>query len=381
MATAAHRPHRWLAAVAAVVLAALSACSFGAPGEPRLPPAESHTVSGEDLATVIDDLFANDYNDAYRNRRALLVTVDGRTVLERYHKSSAATTVNSQSVGKTIMATLIGIALDEGHLQSPDQTLPELLPSYRSSMTPEGMRISLRHLLTMTAGLPSDDDPRAVEITQDWVSRILASGPTRPPGDAFAYSSAGSHLLSVILSEATGRSTLDYAREKLFTPLGIDTTPAAEPVASPENLGVYERAAFAWPTDPEGHHIGGGGVKLTAVDMAKLGELWLGMGRWRGRRLVSAEWMAQAQQEHVPTDSDQATGYGYQQWVLTSDGHTAFAAIGYAGQLIEWVPDKGLVVVVQSASPADPSATAEPGTADTLSYMGLVQSLITPVIR
>ena len=115
------------------------------------------------------------------------------------------------------------------------------------------------------------------------VARILADGPVQPPDQGFLYSSAGSHLLSAILRQAVGRSVLDYARQKLFAPLGIDTVPAAEPVAAPENLPAYEKAGFAWPVDPQGVHDGGGGQKLTARDLAKLGQLWLDAGRWRGR--------------------------------------------------------------------------------------------------
>ncbi len=111
--------------------------------------------------------------------------------------------------------------------------------------------ITLRQVLTMTAGLPPDrpDDPAYVR-TGDWVAAILREGTQQ-------------------------RSVLDYAREKLFTPLGISTIPAAEPVAREENLAAYNRARFAWPTDPQGNYVGFTFLKLTARDMDKLGRLWL----------------------------------------------------------------------------------------------------------
>jgi CubicO group peptidase (beta-lactamase class C family) len=186
------------------------------------------------------------------------------------------------------MSTLIGIALDEGHLRDVDQTLPQPLQSHARTMPPPLKSVTLRQILTMTAGLP--EDPRDLPgfvTTNNWVAAILQDGIQQPPGQSFAYSSAGSHLLSAILTQATGRSTLDYARQKLFTPLGINTVPAAEPVARQENQATYDHAGFAWPTDPQGNHVGFSFLKLTPRDMNKLGQLWRNNGRWKGRQLVS----------------------------------------------------------------------------------------------
>lgn len=126
--------------------------------------------------------------------------------------------------------------------------LAELLPSYRSVMYPKTSAITLRQLLTMTSGLPPDDVfDRYPEVppSGDWAAKILTDGPVQRPGEGFRYSSVGSHLLSAILRQATGRSVLDHAREKLFDPLEIDTVPAAEPIIAAKNVPAYEKAAFA----------------------------------------------------------------------------------------------------------------------------------------
>lgn len=114
-------------------------------------------------------------------------------------------------MGKTILATLIGIAIDENLLRGPDQTLAELLPSYRAQMTPQARAITLGQLLTMSAGFPTDDVFLASVFgnTKDWVATIFSLVTTERPGSRFSYSSAGSHLLSAGLSEATGRSVLE----------------------------------------------------------------------------------------------------------------------------------------------------------------------------
>jgi CubicO group peptidase (beta-lactamase class C family) len=374
----------WTAAVVAAVT--LASCTSSSPAaRPGQSPTASSTaarrVDTAHMVRLLDVFFADDAatTNQFRNRRALLVTVDGRFVVERYWHSSPMTSGNIASITKTIIGTLIGIALDEGKLHSINQTLGQLLPSYSRSMNAHVAAITLRQLLTMTSGLPADDDPyleQVFQTRQDWVRAILAHGITEQPG-RFQYSSAGSHLLSAILSQATGRSVLDYAREKLFDPLGITTRPAAEPVAVPKNIDVYERARFAWPTDPQGRHTGNALLKLTARDMAKLGQLWLQDGRWNDRQLVPARWIKAARTDRVPTGDGAAEAYGYQVWLGTSDGHDAVMARGSGGQLIEMVPDLGLVVAVLSHQNL---LHPDVGVADNGDYISLVATFIAPSI-
>ena len=300
------------------------------------------------------------------------MSVHDRPVFERYYHSTAATTGNVFSVTKSVMSMLIGIALDERKLRGVDSTLAELLPAYAATMPAAVKAVTLRQVLTMTAGLPPDPPDLPAFVTSgDWVGSIVSEGTRQPAGQDFAYSSAGSHLLSAILRQATGRSTLDYARAKLFTPLGISTLPAAEPVAREETRPAYDRAGFAWPTDPQGNHVGFSFLKLTARDMDKLGQLWLNRGRWGGRQLVSAAWVNESTTSQVETQTTPEQ-YGYQWWVTTADGHPAFAAVGYGGQLIEVVPDLDLVTVVAS--------TDAIGAAGPEVYLDLVSSYIAPAI-
>ena len=362
--------------VLAAALTVTVACTPSAPYTKPSPPAA--------LAKQFDALLAMDATGAYRNLREVRVTVDGDVILERHFRVAANASLNVESVGKTILGTLVGIAIDEGLLRGLDQTLVDLLPTYRTDMGSEVRSITIRELLTMSAGLPTDDVfyPSVFDTTKDWVATILSTGTTTPGAGTFSYSSAGSHLLSAVLSQVTGRSVLDYAREKLFNPLGIDTVPAAEPVALVKNRAEYEQARFAWPTDPQGHHIGGGGMKLTAPDLSKLGQLWLHDGVWKHRQLVSRSWMAASRAPQISTDGRGVTdSYGFQQWVTTSAGHNAFAALGFGGQLVEVVPALKLVVVMQSQTSGDPRQTRpEPGTASEPEYLAIVDNVIAPAI-
>jgi CubicO group peptidase (beta-lactamase class C family) len=372
------RSRLWLAAV---ILAVSTACT-GSPsgsGSGETPAGQQTSSSPEQVAAVFDELVKGDTAGVYEDLRAVLVLVGGRPLVERYYDSSAEATSNVASVTKSVMSILVGIALDEGVLGSVDQTLSELLPEYAAIMAPDVAGITLGQVLTMTAGLP--EDPRAPATTphylaEDWVAAILSGGLEQPPGEGFAYASAGSHLLSAILVEATGRSVLDYARDKLFNPLGISTDPAAEPLAVEENLPVYEAASFAWPVDPQGVHLGDAFLKISAPDMAKIGQLMLDDGRWDAKQIVPAQWVTESTRAHVSTGGYGIGGddYGYHWWVTTADGHDAFAAVGFGGQLIEVVPDLALVVVV--------SCTIPEGNVhlDASTFRGLVNAVVAPAI-
>ncbi|MGZ6269644.1 MAG: serine hydrolase domain-containing protein [Candidatus Limnocylindrales bacterium] len=393
-----------MAAACAAVAAVASACTSGtsstnssAAGGASAPPTSvtgpsaagqgSHRVAA-DLGRKVDAFFAADTTGHYRNRRAVIVTVDGRLVVSRYSKSTPASTFDIQTMGGAVMGILIGIAIDDGKLRSLDQTLPALLPSYRSMMSPADKTITLGQLLNGSSGLDGDDIfySEVWGTSRDWVGRILEDGPTQgSPGSGFYFSSASMHLLSVILSQATGRSSLDYAREKLFTPLGISTTPVDEDTFLPVNSAAYERAGFAWPTDPQGHHLGAVALKLTGLDVAKLGELWLDKGRWDGRQVVSAGWITRSESplQTIGTESDGAPiGYGYNLFTAKITGHDVFAAVGLGGQLIEVVPDLGVVVAVLSQSPFNPVGAVDPGTTpDGGDYDQFVSDVIEPAVR
>ncbi len=335
-------------------------------------PADLEAV-GDQVAAGVQALFDESPTGAYDNVRAVLVAVDGHRIVERYYESSAAATHNVWSVTKSVMSMLVGIALEDGHIDSVDQTLAELLPSYADHMSPQTEAITLQQVLTMTAGLPTGADEEELATTRDWVAAMLDASPVSRPGRDFAYSNPGSHLLSAILVEATGQPVLEYAREQLFSPLGIVTDPAAEPVMLAAAAAEYAEARFAWPTDPAGLHTGWCCLKLTARDMETLGQLWLDEGEWNGTQVVPAEWVAESTRPHVATTELGRAHYGYQWWVTEADGRPAFAAVGYDGQLVEIVPELDLVVVVVS----------EEGTMNVQSdaLLSIVANVIAPAVR
>ncbi len=255
---------------------------------------------------------------------ALLVARHGRLVLERYyHGYDRTSPFDLYSITKSVTSALVGIALSERRLRSVGEPLADFLP-----VAGRAHKITLRHLLTMTAGFPGDADPRnSVGEPADLVRALLRRPLVHRPGAKFAYDTPSSHLLSAVITRATGGSEGRYAQARLFGPLGI-------------HLPEY------WPTDDQGTTYGGTGLTLTARDAAKLGQLYLDRGRWHGRQLVPAPWVAESTRAQV--ELGLGRGYGYDWWTERRRGLDSYAALGYGGQMVAVILDLDLVVAVFS---------------------------------
>jgi CubicO group peptidase (beta-lactamase class C family) len=357
---------RGLVAVA-LIGATMAACTDSAPAPAEATPAFWPTAGwrtaepqsqGVDPAALAQ--LDHQIDTTFTEVRSVLIVRHGHIVHERYRPGlSAGSGHDVRSVTKSFVATLVGIALGEGRITSLDQTVGELLDAPRSALA----AVTVRHLLTMTAGLagdPAGED--TLWASPDWVRQILGRRLIAEPGVRFQYSSASSHLLAAIVARATGRSVLDYAREKLFTPLGIDTTKIHQPKVGgafdPATDPAYTRAAAAWPVDPQGIHYGGAFLRLPTRELAKLGYLYLNGGRWEGTQVVPAEFVTAAT---TPTGlpPDVVTGYGLHWWIDDDGaGQRSFTAVGYGGQYVAVVPDRDLVVVVTTILRARPTRAA-----------------------
>jgi CubicO group peptidase (beta-lactamase class C family) len=260
----------------------------------------------------------------FRGVYALIVMREGRPLLERYYHGAAADQpFQTHSVTKSVLSMLVGIALAENELPGIDATLGELL-DVPEGADPRVRGITLRQLLTMTAGWP-DRQVRGRNV----VTALLRRPLERSPGTGWEYDSGSSHLVSALLASATGRPASAYAAEKLFEPLGIQP--------------------LEWPADPQGVTSGGAGLVLRARELALLGDLYRRDGRWRGRQLVPAEWVRESTRPAERTGDVLFDSYGFHWWVDRATG--AYAARGFGGQLIAVVPRERAVIVV-GADPA-----------------------------
>ena len=157
----------------------------------------------------------------------------------------------------------------------------------------------------------------------DMVQHILDLPMASEPGREFGYNSGGSHLLSALLTQRTGQSAEEFARQQLFGPLGI--------------------RRWAWPEDAQGNSHGWGDLRLTSPDMARFGYLFLKQGLWNGKPVVSRRWVRQAARGRVVPEP--GSGYGYQWWVR-EDAPARYEALGRGGQMITVVPQAELVIVL-----------------------------------
>jgi len=272
---------------------------------------------------------------------SLLVVKNGYLVFERYFREGGAERVAViHSVTKSVMSALIGIALDKGYLNSVDQKIIEFFPEYvTGDLNPRKKRISLKHLLTMSAGFKWNEWGLILWswiTSPDWGKFAIQLPQENNPGEVFNYNSSTSHLLSMILSKSTKVSTLDFADQNLFKPLGIQ----------PQN----------WQRDPQGFYVGGFGLWLSARDLAKFGFLYLNNGFWNGQAIVPKDWVNESTRQWMFAHTVYGpTGYGYQWWVKQVDDCHSYRAIGRRGQFIVVVPKLDLVMVVTSRTePPDP---------------------------
>jgi CubicO group peptidase (beta-lactamase class C family) len=307
------------------------ACGSDAAGpDARYPEAAAHGMDAGALERAFSE--ARDIEGI----RTLLVQREGVLIAEEYfHGSRPDSLYQVWSVTKSIVSVLTGIALDRGDLTGLDQTLAEYLAPIVDSIPDDKGRITVRDLLTMTCGLEWHEldggDQYSTWIhSPDMIQYVIDLPWVSPPGRTFHYHTGCTHLLAVLVAEATGTPLLDFAREHLFGPVGIEESD--------------------WWTDEREYYTGGMGLYLRPADMVKLGELMLREGVWNGAPVIPADWVRASTAAQVSTGNAVPFGpeYGYLWWVGHDDGRDFYFANGYAGQFILVVPELDLVATATS---------------------------------
>lgn len=262
---------------------------------------------------------------------SLIVARHGRIVGEAYWDGmSLDRPVNVKSASKSVLSALVGIALREGYLESLDETVASQLPEYFGPDTdPRKREITLRDLLTMRSGLETTSfgSYGAWVSSRDWVGAALARPVVDEPGGRMIYSTGSAHVLSAILTRATGMSTRELAERYLFGPLGV-------------RIG-------GWQRDPRGIYFGGNNMRLSPRALMRFGQLYLDGGHWSGRWIFPAGWVEASWRSRTRSRWNDY-GYGYYWWSRTMAGHRVNFAWGFGGQYVFVVPDLELVVVATS---------------------------------
>lgn len=276
---------------------------------------------------VLSELFHAVKKNEYAIDSVIIVR-NGYVVLESYGQLQEPHFRHQiHSCTKSVVSALIGIAIDEGYIESVDQSVLELFPD-KSPRIPDSdkQEITLRHLLMMAAGLACEDSVsyqfkglKQMWQSDDWVQYMIDLPLVETPGTRFEYCNGASALLTAVIQNTTGMSAFDFARRHLFNPLKIEDA--------------------HWKS----HHgitIGYSELTMRPLDMARFGYLFLHDGRWNNHEIISDEWVEESTTKQISTTL--ADGYGYQWWVMAPD---RYGARGAHGQRIFVVKDKDMVVV------------------------------------
>ncbi len=336
------RPAALLAGLVAVTVLAACAEAPEPRGRGAMDSLELAAAEATPIRTVgLDSLrleAALEQAAALPRLRTLIIARHGEVKAERHFRGPGLDApANTKSVSKSVLSALVGIAIAEGYLEGVNQTVAPFFEQYLGAEDdPRRRAITVGHLLSMQSGLErtSGSNYGAWVASRNWVRYAITRPMVSEPGTARDYSTGNTHLLSAILTQATGQSTLAFGRERLAEPLGIRMPP--------------------WMTDPQGIYFGGNEMLLSPRAMLRFGELYRNGGRHEGRQIVPEAWI---EESLTPRAASRWTneGYGYGWFVARVRGHRMFYAWGYGGQFIFVLPELELTVVTTS----DPDVARE----------------------
>ena len=330
-------PRRRATRSAVLILLTLAASSVAAAQPTAATPAPTNAIapaSPETRAAL--DAIAQEAAELPA-LRTLIVTQHGQPLLERaYQGANLDTPVNIKSASKSIISAMVGRAIAEGLISGVDSSIRPLLSKrLPADANPRLGEITVEDLLTMRAGLArtSGSNYGRWVASRNWVSYAVSQPFVDEPGGNMLYSTGSSHLLSAILTDASGRSTRVLAREWFGDSLGME-------------IG-------GWDRDPQGIYLGGNNMAISPRALLRFGEMMRNGGTAQGQQVVPESYIDASWQ---PRTHSPFTGhdYGYGWFLTEAHGHPIRYAWGYGGQLLYIVPSLSLTVVMTS-DPAQPS--------------------------
>ena len=293
----------------------------------KLDIPDNHQMSGEILAQLHTAVADVDINS--------VVVIKNGFLIDEYYKDEQDkdTVFRFASCSKSFSGALIGVAIEQGYISGIDTKLSEFLPQILEDNSSYKQEIAIEHLLTHTSGIEwyewnGGNSFREFTRSENWIEHILGQRMVAKPGTYFSYTTGGSHLLAVVLEKATGKSALEFGRETVFEPLGMDSV--------------------QWRADPQGFIDGGNGISMTARDAAKFGQLYLNGGKWHDEQIIPASWVESSTTTQDAGPGGRSGSYGYQWWIRSFGGYDAYYAMGHGGQFIFVVPELELVAVITS---------------------------------
>jgi len=313
------------------VLQLAAACWLAAP--PALGPREA--LPAPPPPPPLEEILARVEAEAAESPRlrSLLIARKGELVFERYyHGARADRTANIKSASKSVISALVGIAIDRGLIEGPEAPIGPYFSQYLAKDEDAAKRaITVGDLLSMRSGLETTSNRNYGRwaASRSWVRFALDQELIARPGGRMIYSTGNTHLLSAILTQASGESTWSFAQENLAEPLGMSLP--------------------RWQRDPEGIYFGGNNMAMTPRQMLAFGELYRNGGMHEGRRVLSKDWI---ERSFIPRGRSRYSGqlYGYGWWMREFADVQSYFAWGYGGQYILLFPELDLTVVATSST-------------------------------
>lgn len=281
---------------------------------------ESQGVSSEHVRQYLEAL----KNDPEANPHHAIILRHGKIIAEcafaPYQRGMWHIT---HSMCKSFTGMAVGLAVHEG-LFTLDDKLDDIFPQYIKLLSRFGRKeVTIRHLLTMTSGVDFGE-ARAIS-GNDWRTGFMSANVKFEPGTQWEYNSMNSYMLSAVIQEKTGETMFEYLKKRVFDPLGI-------------------KEVF-WEKCPMGVTKGGWGMFIRPEDACKLGQLYLDMGRWKGKQIIPEEWVRDATRKEADNGK---YGYGYQLWMEERPG--GYAYNGLFGQDVVIYPDDDMIIMINAGN-------------------------------
>jgi len=289
-------------------------------------------------AQALDFSAADERAQQLPRLQSLLISHRGDLVFEEYYNGTDPNRpANMKSASKSVISALVGLAIQQGHIESVDVPIATFFPEYFSEIEDAGkQQITIENLLTMQSGLETTSNRNYGRwvLSEDWIEFALRQPLVAQPGTNMLYSTGSTHLLSAILTRATGMDTKAFAQQALTSPLGYSMS--------------------YWSQDPQGIYFGGNDMEMTPRQMLRFGQLYLNKGEYNGKQVLAPEWIEASHRAHARSPRGQGRFYGYGWWLRDLAGMQVPVAWGYGGQLIFVVDELELVVVATSDSEPGP---------------------------
>ena len=270
---------------------------------------------------------------------SLLISQGDDLVFEQYYNSrDPSRPANMKSASKSVISALVGIAIDRGIIDSVDVKVAEYFPELiAGSDDARKQQITIENLLTMQSGLETTSNRNYGKwvLSDNWVEFALNQPLVAEPGTRMLYSTGSTHLLSAIVTQASGMSTKQFAQENLSARLGFSMS--------------------YWSQDPQGIYFGGNDMEMTPRQMLEFGRLYLNEGIKDNEQIISKAWVEDSHKPRARSPRGQGRFYGYGWWLRDLAGMQVPVAWGYGGQLIFVVKELDLVVVATSESTPGPA--------------------------